>query len=465
MSAPPRVTWWEYAGVALCGLAFVVLRFPLYTQPGLVLGWHSDAALLGLMARDLPLIFWGSDYLWPLTSLFAAGVGNVIGGIGPLALRLGTAVEVFSALVFFYAALRRATNPRAAMIATLWLCAGPAFLFKLTYAPLSAEQYFFLGAVIFWYVTRTRFDRLHHWLILGLMTGLGCWIHRGVLFVVVPALVVIFWYDRFNVVIAALTFAAGAALGYLPAILGRLTLDQRLYEPVNPPWSLALVRERMVDTVTNDLWMLLGAGVFLGVVFVALLVSAIHHFEPRRETMLAAGIVIVAFGFWIFSTLAYRGAVRYIMVALPILYAFAAAELVRLRPPLAGTALAAAVAFALFIPRHHDVREVVAAHREQFENWGGFDPRPGLRAVADGHYTVCYADVWVAHKFEWLSNPHVPFIPYRSVNRRMSESLRLAALPGRKCFVDKAGNVRTLTPREEAEYRLDTLRLAEGRRR
>jgi hypothetical protein len=471
MNAAPRVARWELLGLALCVAAFLLLRLPLYIHPGILLGWHSDAALLGLMARamvhgDVPLLFWGSDYLWPLTSVFAAIAGKLLGDVGPLALRLGTAAEVIGALMFFHAALRGVVGPRAALLTTFWLVAGPAFLFKLTFAPLSAEQYFFLGAIVFWFVRRTRFVRLHHWLILGLLTGFGWWIHRGVIFAVIPSLAVIFWYDRklFAPLTAAITYAAGVAIGVLPLVFGRLAIDQRLYAPVVTPWHVSIVWQRIADIATSDLWSLLG-GIGIGVIFVALLVSAIVHFEPRRETVLAAGIVIIAFAFWIFSAFAYRGAVRYVMVTLPILYAFSAAEILRLPDRRLAIGLAAAIAIALFVPRYIDVREVAAAHREQFENWGGFDPRPALRQLAAGHYTVCYADVWVAHKLEWLSEPTIPFIPYRSVNRRMTESLRLAALPGPKCFVDKAGRVRALTAREQNDMRLETLRLAEGARR
>ncbi|HWW61960.1 MAG TPA: hypothetical protein VN181_11375, partial [Thermoanaerobaculia bacterium] len=224
---------WEGLGVAVCGAAFLLLRLALYTQPGILLGWHSDAALLGLMARairagDVPLLFWGSDYLAPLTSVFAAAIGTT-----PLALRLGVAIEVFAALIFLHATLRRIVTPAASLLATFWLVAGPAFLFQLTHAPLSAEQYFFVGAISFWYVARAPFTRLHQFLVLGLLAGAGWWIHRGVMFVIVPSLIVILVYDarllrRAELALGAIVFASGAVLGYVPAILGRLAIDQRL---------------------------------------------------------------------------------------------------------------------------------------------------------------------------------------------------------------------------------------------
>lgn len=477
----------EWAGVALCIAAFLVLRLPLYTRPGVILGWHSDAALLGLMARaiaagDVPLLFWGCDYLAPLTSLFAVIAGAFSPGITPLDLRLGVALEVFGAFVFFYLALRRIIGRPAALLSTFWLCAGPAFLFKLTYAPLSAEQYLFVGAVIFWYVCRAPFTTYRQWLILGLLTGIGWWIHRGAIFVVVPAVVAICLYEgrsyrKAHALAALSVLIAGAALGYVPAVIGKLTVDQRLYTPVTPPWTLAHLQQRVAETFRYDLWTFLGAdpsalGIALGIAMVCLIAAAVRHFEPSRETVIATGVLATCAAFWLFSTHSYRGALRYVIVALPIAYAFAAAEIGRLwrggRTPrrLLAAIVAGLVAAGLFIPRSIDVRATAAAQREQFEQWpGGFDPRPTLAILAREQYTVCYADVWLAHKLEWLSESGVRFIPYRSVNRRMVESLRLAALPGRKCFVDLDGRVFTLTKRQETLLRVETLWHSHGWRR
>ena len=476
-SAPP-VVWWEWAGLAVCAPIFVLLRLPLYTHPGILLGWHSDAALLGLMARsivagDIPWLFWGADYLAPLTSVFAAGVGALLGDVGPLALRLGTAIEFFAALVFLHAGLRRVVGRRASLLTAFWLAAGPPFFFKLTYAPLSAELYFFLGAILFWYTVRAPFDRAHRWLIFGLLTGAGWWIHRGTMFVVIPALVTIAVYDRqrlrrWQLATSAVIFAAGAILGYAPAILGRYAIDQRLYTPIQPPWTFQHVATRLVETLTSDLWLLLG-GWLAGALLVVLLAGAARHFRLSRDTVLTAGIVATCFAFWVGSTQAYGGAVRYLMIALPMLCAFAAREIIRLWDAaitsrrIAAATLVAIVTLAYYVPAYQQAHEVALAHREVFENWGGFDPRPALDALRAGGYTVCYADVWVAHKLEWLSQPTVHVIPYRSVNRRMTESLRLAGTPGRKCFVDSAGNIRPLTSQEETQFRLETLRLIQGR--
>jgi hypothetical protein len=43
----PRVERWEWGALALLAIVFALLRAPLFTMPGLLLGWNSDAALFG----------------------------------------------------------------------------------------------------------------------------------------------------------------------------------------------------------------------------------------------------------------------------------------------------------------------------------------------------------------------------------------------------------------------------------
>ncbi|HEX7708265.1 MAG TPA: hypothetical protein VF701_17515 [Thermoanaerobaculia bacterium] len=477
-----RVTVWEIAALAGCAVAFVALRFPLYVEPGIGLGWHSDAALLGLMARaitagDYPLLFWASDYLAPLISLFTAVVGStILPEVGPLALRITVAIEVLMAMLLFHVTLRRAVGVPASLLGSFWFVAGPGFLFKLTYAPLGHEDALLLSAIIFWYVARTRFVRAHHWLILGFLAGSGVWIHRGTLFVLLPALLLILVDDcrflrRAEIAVAGAILAAGAVLGYTPAIIGRFGFDQRLYAPEKSPWTVGHLFSRIGDVVTHDFWLLVGAdtpvGWIGGIAIAALLVSAVRHFQPSRESWLAAGVVATSFAVFIVSNDVARGAVRYIILTIPILYAFAAGEIVRLggRWRAVGLLIAGLITVSLYVPRWQQMRAVVAAQLEVHESWGGFDPRPALREIAEGGYTVCYANVWVAHKLEWLSDTGVRFVPYRSVNRRMVESLRLGALPGQKCFVDRRGGVHALTAEQEMALRVDTLWGMHGWRR
>ena len=105
---------WEWASLAAILAAFAAIRLPLYTQPGLILGWNSDAALFGMMGRamregwDFPLYFWGQFYMGTVTSMLAAAAGFVLGEVGPLALRIAAAFEVVVGSVLFWLGLLRA---------------------------------------------------------------------------------------------------------------------------------------------------------------------------------------------------------------------------------------------------------------------------------------------------------------------------------------------------------------------
>ena len=165
--------------VAGLAVAFLAVRWPLYIEPGIRLGWNSDAALYGLMARTMlethrPIfLFWGGDYLGTLTSMWAVLASLPMGTAGPLALRLGVAAELLVSLVLFWLGLRRVYGWPAASLAIAWLGAGPFFLVKLASAPVSAEQMFFVGAIAFWYAVRSPFTRPVQWLALGAVCGLG----------------------------------------------------------------------------------------------------------------------------------------------------------------------------------------------------------------------------------------------------------------------------------------------------
>ena len=109
MAGEQRITRVEWASLLAVAVAFVAIRLPLYTRPGLILGWNSDAALFGMMARamragwDFPLYFWGQFYLGTLTSMLTA----LLGEPSPLTLRIAASLEVAAAIFFFWLALRR----------------------------------------------------------------------------------------------------------------------------------------------------------------------------------------------------------------------------------------------------------------------------------------------------------------------------------------------------------------------
>ncbi len=455
----PGLARWEWASLPGVLVAFLAIRLPLYSDPGLILGWNSDAALFGMMARamregwDFPLYFWGQFYLGTLTSMVTAVVGFLAGNVGPLALRIAAAFEVAIAIVFFWLALRRIFG-HSAMLALLWLAAGPAFLFHFTIAPIGAEELFLAASVLFWYATRAPFDRVRDWLILGVLAGLSTWLHEGVVFLCLAIAIALF-VERTVRVRFVIAFAVAFAAGYLPAIVARLRGDPLLYSRTLLSWSFSEVFSNFAELFASDLWLLLG-GLAVGI---AVIVFAIVGLRGRswkrtgaRAQIIIVTTVVLSAAFWLFSTYGYPGAVRYIVPVVPLVYGAAAAGLVKMRRPIAAAA-AILITLALFVPRIQQANDVAAGRSERYTNWPGwFDPRPTLAALQTGGYRVCYGEVWVAHKLEWLSSPTVRFVPVRSVHRTLKQSLELIREPGPKCFVDNFGNVKALSPAEEAVW-------------
>lgn len=456
----PAIARWEWASLGAILAAFVAIRLPLYTRPGLILGWNSDAALFGMMGRamregwDFPLYFWGQFYMGTLTSMLAAAAGFVLGEVGPLALRVAAALEVALASLLYWLGLRRALG-RPAMLALLWLAAGPSFLFHFTIAPIGAEQLYLVAAALFWYAMRARLTSPIEWAVLGVLAGLGAWLHQGVVFLCI-AIAVALLVERALRARFAAAFAIGLGIGCVPAAIALLSDEPLLYKRTLLDWSVVQVLGNLAETSRSDLWLLLADASIPGIA--ASLIAIVFAIRGLRgEPWTRAKIVIVATtalsaAFWLFTTYGYPGAVRYIVPVVPLVYGAAAAGIAKShRVP--ATIAAIAITLALFVPRVQQATDVAAGRSELYANWpGSFDPRPVLATLQAGGYRVCYGEVWVAHKLEWLSSPTVRFVPVRSVHRTLEQSLVLIRQPGPKCFVDNDGNVTALTPRQEAMW-------------
>lgn len=449
---------WEWPCLAGVAALFVAIRAPLYTMPGLVLGWNSDSALFGLMARamrsgiDVPVFFWGQHYLGTLTSLLTAWFPSP--AIGPFALRFVAASEIALAIVLYWLALRRTFGRSAAMIAACWLAAGPAFLFHFTIAPI-AEQLFLAAAAVFWYATRATFTRSAEWFVTGLLCGAAMWLHQFVIFLM-AAIGVALIVERLVSIRRLAWGAAGFAIGYAPAAVELLRDDPVLYKRTILSWDLYYVGQNLADTLRTDAWTLLADATPFGIaVALCILVLAVAGFRsaPRsRARLIVLGTIACSAAFWILTTYPYIGAVRYIAPIVPMIYGAAAFAIVK-RPRAWAVAAAIAIAIGLYVPRIAQARDVAAARSERYTNWpGAFDPRPVLAELRSGGYHVCYGEVWVAHKLEWISEPAVRFVPVRSVHRTLPLSLFWIREPGPKCFVDNDGRVTRLTPAEDAYW-------------
>lgn len=465
----PAVARWEWMALAVLAIAFALLRAPLFTAQGLLLGWNSDAALFGLMARamrdgsDFPLFFWGQFYLGTVTSMLSVAIAAVLPGatVGPLAVRLAAALQVIVAITFYWLALRRMFGRIPAMLAAAWMVAGPSFLFFFTTAPIGAEQLFLITSIVFWYVTRVPFTRPREWMIAGFLAGFGMWLHQGVVFLLAATTVALLLERRVRA--RFVLYAALAAIaGYMPALLTLLRNDPLLYKRTILDWSLVHIAGNVYETLRGDLWLLFADDSITGIVtalgVLVLAFAGLRAIPRSRVKTIAVWTCLFSAAFYLFTTYPYPGAVRYIVPLVPLVYGFAAHG-VTLWYRAAGARRVVALTFTvviaggLYAARWSEARAVARGESEQYTNWpGGFDPRPVLDRLRQGRYGVCYGEVWVAHKLEFLTDPPVRFAIVRSVHRTLLQSLALVERPGPKCFVDNFGNVRTLGREEEAMW-------------
>lgn len=421
--------------------------------------------------------------------------------VGPLSLRIGTMLLILGGIVFYWLALRRLFNPFVAGIAALWLVLGPAHLFQAMYAPVGSEQLFFLSGLLFLHVSR-GLTRPRDWLIFGLLFGIGWWIHQGIIFVTLAALAVVAWqagirvprlpdnsavriinlllliwlatgvlhvffetpafylfhavaepfkvYVVFRALLAlhllrrvnwrnAALFAGGAFVGYLPVLIGwMLGTFEWKYGLSVPPRELGRWPAQIRLILGEEFWNFIGADArpwsfAVGGGIVLLLLFA------RARAPLALLTCLAALAFFITSSRAHPGSARYIVPALPALYAFAADGAQRLwgtrARALAPLALLA-VTGGLAIERIQQVQAVVDARAENTQRIAEWDPRPTLAEIERRGYRVCYADYWAAYKLEFISHGRIQFILHNSYDRTPEQSRMRAALPVPKCYVD-----------------------------
>ena len=201
-----------------------------------------------------------------------------------------------------------------------------------------------------------------------------------------------------------------------------------------PTMPLRGVVEHFVTFVSSDLWLFIGAAA--SIVVVPFFIVAMLRRPPLDMPLIT---IILCTIFYLFSQRAHPGTMRYIVSALPMVYAFAANEMLRVR--WGGIAITA-VTLALLVPSIEQIRDVATGRGEYYAGLpGDFDPRPVLRDIESRHYTICYADYWISYKLQWVSDERVRFIPFHSLDRTRATSRALHAAPGPKCFVDKNGRV------------------------
>jgi hypothetical protein len=506
-------------GLTVPGLValFILLKLDLLSEPAIWLGWNSDSAIFGLMAKRMrdgagfDVYFWGQNYLGPLTSALAALLRRALFdplGFGPsgapLALRLSSLAQVAFGIAVSFLATERLFGYTAALFAGLWLAVSPSFIVQFSAVPMGPEMAFALGSILFFLtadsLTRTPalLDKPTVRFLFGAVAGAGWWVNQTIAFVLAPCFLILLlrsqayakFFERIRRPMArngagprdrdlsgarrsavrwTLPFAAGFAIGHLPAwpggLLGWYAPHYMFVTPYfpKPGWLM-----RLWKFLTTDLRRLSGLeeGTASAVIFaVALLPVALLLFQHRRKLLslllLApsrpGGVelvtVIVAAGAYFF-TLTERLPIqlRYIAPILPAALALvgaAAAESVarvrrklpRLFTGLAACGLALAGLRLLNQSAAGTVQEILATP----------DPRPLLREIEGRGYSVCHADYWVAYKLQFLSDERVRFVPWHSFDRNRQESARLRDEKGRQGLVLPDGTIRDWTAADAAD--------------
>lgn len=205
MDVEPRERRILVAGlVAAIGL-YVALRLPLLSPHPLRLGWNGDTAIRGLMADRIvdgvrfDVFFWGQNYMGPLTSVVAAGIGlarraaGLLPIVGPFSVRCAALLEVAAGIVFWTLGVTRLLGAAPAVAVAILLAAGPGWLFRESLLPNGPEMVILLAGVLFWLAaraaTKPEGERavLRSTGIFGFFAGLGWWMNPGVAFVLVAA--------------------------------------------------------------------------------------------------------------------------------------------------------------------------------------------------------------------------------------------------------------------------------------
>jgi len=334
---PPKVLARRALTVSVLIALFILLKLDLLREPAIWLGWNSDSAIFGLMAKRMrdgagfDVYFWGQNYLGTLTSALAALLRRALldplgfgPEAGPLALRLSSLAQVAFGIAVSFLAIDRLFGYAAALFAGMWLAVSPPFLVQFSAVPMGPEMAFALGSILFFLtadsLTRTPalLDRPTVRLVFGAVAGAGWWVNQTIALVLVPCSLILLLrsqaYAGFRerirrptardraqprhrdpsdargaAVLWTLPLAAGFAIGHFPAwpggLLGWYPPHYMFVTPYVPERGWLL---RLGKFLTADLHRLFGLddGIAGPAIFgIALLPVALVLFHHRRKLL------------------------------------------------------------------------------------------------------------------------------------------------------------------------------------
>jgi hypothetical protein len=255
---------------------------------------------------------------------------------------------------------------------------------------------------------------------------------------------------------AAFPLIGGILLGYSPVWLGRLL---NWYEPaysfgvpLNPLSSLLTIPPNFVRTTLPHL---LGAHGTVGIAYLTILsiaaallisrdrkeVSGLLLLRPGRYgiVVLVALVIVINIAYFTFIGGGLDG-IRYLAAAAPAVVALIAVALVRL---MEGDRLEQGLGLLLTLLMIASMASGAAAVASTIR--AEEDPRIVIERIEAEGYTICYANFWLAYKYEFLSGERIRFIPYESQNRTRAESNLRRLERGPKCLLEQDGTVRPYT--------------------
>jgi len=253
-----------FFGLMLAGAtSFVLWHFPLLTPAGRVAGLTSDSGVIALMGkkifdgRGFDIFFWGQNYVGPFTSILIAAWGPILGGVVPLALRLGVFTEVFAGIVMIAWAVAR-IDRRAAIVTAIALLITPPVVLRMMETPLGAEMAFFFSAALLMVLVQHFtappgagwLSRRRGQIAFGVLTGIAWWMNQQVVFTLIAA---------------AIVFAMRSKIG--AAILPRVRLrDRLLLRGASLGWrSIPGTIEALAWIMSASGWLILFAYVVLDI--------------------------------------------------------------------------------------------------------------------------------------------------------------------------------------------------------
>jgi hypothetical protein len=165
-------------------LVFLAIATRLWAAAQWSANFDSDEAIIGLMARHIlrgqvPTYYYGQNYLGSLDALLASVFLRWLGE-SPFALRIHHILLYGVFMILQAVWVHRAWGWRAALLSVIFVGWPNQHVFFYTYKPNTAASLMFatgtLSLLLVSLNLKGKFS-LVRWLVVGILTGLGIWVH------------------------------------------------------------------------------------------------------------------------------------------------------------------------------------------------------------------------------------------------------------------------------------------------